>query len=449
MILLVIAIVSTFSVPQGGTLNLTLSEQGYVELDPCMFFEDTKSSGNFSPGDYRVIVSYGCEPGKKDILIHSRSGTEHILIDVEKAENINQKIVELQKEVTSLKKSVEDLSQKRDYLQSLVAVLNDINVQLYDKQKELAEKNNMLTSELDRAKQDLGNCSENVINLESKLFSMQKLLDSAKIDSKQFLILFGFLQKLGHFSSCFHSWSFLGNAKEILMRIFVLGPAGSGKSTLVKEFSKFLEDLGYETKCVNLDPASEPVYRADVDIRKYIRAEEVMKRYNLGINGAMLKSIDLMLEFSENLKLDSDFVLYDTPGQMEIFIYSESGLELAGRLGGVQTCGLFLIDSGMVRTPEKFVSAVLQNVVVMLRLSIPTLTVLTKSDLWDIDVKSLLSEIKSAEGILSEIMERMVPLVEYTTLRYKIIKISSVKKSGFHELLSALREIFCACGDLS
>jgi len=182
MILLVIAIVSTFSVPQGGGFNLTLSEQAYVEVDPCMFFEDSRSSGNFSPGDYRVIVSYGCELGKKEILVRSQSGIEHILIDVEKAENINRKIVELQKEVISLKKSLEDLSQKRDYLQSLVAVLNDINVQLYDKQKELAEKNNMLTSELDRTKQDLENCSKSVTNLESKLLGMQTLLDSAKID---------------------------------------------------------------------------------------------------------------------------------------------------------------------------------------------------------------------------------------------------------------------------
>jgi GTPase SAR1 family protein len=233
------------------------------------------------------------------------------------------------------------------------------------------------------------------------------------------------------------------------MRIFVLGPAGSGKSTLVKEFSKFLKDLGHDAKCVNLDPASEPVYRADVDIRDQVRAEEVMKRYNLGINGAMLKAINLMLKFSEELKLDSDFVLYDTPGQMEIFIYSESGPELVCRLKDAQTCGLFLIDSGMVRTPEKFVSAVLQNVVVMLRLGIPTLSVLTKSDLWDIDIKRLLSEVKSGRGILLEIMEKMAPLVEYTSMRYRTIKISSVKKLGFHELLSALREIFCACGDLS
>lgn len=185
MILLVIAIVSTFSVPQGGSFNLTLSEPSYVELDSCMFFEDAKSSGNYSPGAYRVIVSYGCEIGRKEIVVRSQSGLERILIDIEKGENVNQKIVEMQKEAILMKKQVEDLTQRRDYLQSLVAVLNDINVQLYDKNRDLAEKNNFLTSELDKTKLDLENCSKNYTALERKLENMQTLLDTAKIELDQ------------------------------------------------------------------------------------------------------------------------------------------------------------------------------------------------------------------------------------------------------------------------
>ena len=233
------------------------------------------------------------------------------------------------------------------------------------------------------------------------------------------------------------------------MEVFILGHAGSGKSTLVKAFSEFLRSIGYDVKCVNLDPASDPIYKAEVDVRDYVKAEEVMRRFVLGINGAMLRAVDLMLEFSDRLKVEGEFVLYDTPGQMEVFIYSESGLALVERLKGSQTCGLFLIDSAMARTPENLASAILQNVVVMLRLGIPTLTVLTKSDLWDINIGELLRKINFGEGVLSEIMENLAPLFEYTTLHYRTIKVSSVKKSGFQELLSALRELFCACGDLS
>lgn len=233
------------------------------------------------------------------------------------------------------------------------------------------------------------------------------------------------------------------------MQVIVLGPAGSGKSTFVREFSNFLKNLGYYVKCVNLDPASDPIYRADVDIRNYVRTERVMLEYGLGVNGAMLKSIELISPFIDKLKLDADFVLYDTPGQMEVFIYSKSGVELVDRLKGTQTCGVFLIDACMVKTPENLVSAILQNVVVMLRLGLPTITAITKSDLWDIDVKNLLSRVGFGEGVLSEIMEKLTPIADYTSLRYRTLKISSVNKSGFQELLSALRELFCACGDLS
>lgn len=186
MILFVIALLSAFSVPQGGSFNLTLLDQSYVELDPCMFFEsDLKSSGNYSKGEYRIIVSYNCEVGKKEIRLRSGGSEERILIDIEKGEDVNKKLLEIQKEVISLRKNVEELSSRKDYLQSLVAVLNDINVQLYDKQKDLAEKNNLLASELEKYKSELENCSKNATSLEKRIENFQTLIDTFKIEMDQ------------------------------------------------------------------------------------------------------------------------------------------------------------------------------------------------------------------------------------------------------------------------
>jgi len=86
------------------------------------------------------------------------------------------------------------------------------------------------------------------------------------------------------------------------MEIFVIGSAGSGKSTFVKNFSKFLSEKGYEVKCVNLDPASDPIYKTDADIREYVRTEDIMARYKMDVNGALLKSIELGLKFVGKLK---------------------------------------------------------------------------------------------------------------------------------------------------
>ncbi|MEM1578045.1 MAG: ATP/GTP-binding protein [Archaeoglobaceae archaeon] len=233
------------------------------------------------------------------------------------------------------------------------------------------------------------------------------------------------------------------------MRLIVIGPAGSGKSTFVKEFGNFLKEKDYEVKIVNLDPASEPIYTADVDVRNFVKTEELMRKFALGINGALLKSVEEMLKFSDEFKVSANFVLYDTPGQMELFIYSESGLELIRRISDKFTAGIFLLDSSMIQTPENLVSGILQNVVVMLRTSVPMITAVTKSDLFEVEIQEKIGELSSAKGVLAEIMEKFAPLVEYTTLRFRTIKISSVKKTGFQELFSLIQELFCVCGDLS
>jgi len=44
------------------------------------------------------------------------------------------------------------------------------------------------------------------------------------------------------------------------------------------------------------------------------------------------------------------------------------------------TSAVFLVDMTLIRDVESFLSAVLQNVIVSLRLSLPTLTAFTKLD---------------------------------------------------------------------
>ncbi len=233
------------------------------------------------------------------------------------------------------------------------------------------------------------------------------------------------------------------------MELFVIGPAGSGKSTFVAEYSKYLRENGYDVRCVNLDPATEPIYEADKDIRDFVKTEEVMKEYKLGINGALIKSIDLSVEYADRLRCNADYVLYDTPGQMELFIYSKSGREIVNRLKSQFSAALFLMDSTVVNDAESFVSAVMQNVIVSLRLSLPTLTVFTKSDISEVDVGGLRDEISCREGLLAELMEKTLFFIEYTTIPYRVIKISNVNRDGFENLSTAIHELFCACGDIS
>ena len=233
------------------------------------------------------------------------------------------------------------------------------------------------------------------------------------------------------------------------MELMIIGPAGCGKSSLVDAFSQYLIDNSYTVKTVNLDPATDPIYNADADLRLFVKTEHVMKTYSLGVNSALMKSIELGLRYVDNFKLQSDFVLYDTPGQMELFIYSESGRKFVETLSGRSTIGLFLMDATTIRDGQSFVSAVMQNVIVSLRLHMPTITVFSKSDVSVVDVTELKDQVTKERGALAELLEKVLFFIEYTTIPQRIIAVSNVQKSGFDELLSIVNEVFCSCGDLS
>ena len=233
------------------------------------------------------------------------------------------------------------------------------------------------------------------------------------------------------------------------MELFIVGPAGSGKSSFVRYFSEYLKNNNYSVRCVNLDPATKPVYKVDADIRKFVKTESVMNDLNLGINSALIKSVELSRDYVDKLKFNADYVLYDTPGQMDLFIYSENGRKIVDELSSKFTTGIFLMDLTVVKDSESFLSAVMENVIVSLRLTIPSLTVFNKSDIEDVNIELLKNNISKREGLLAELLEKAIFFIEYTTIPQRTIKISNFNKTGYDDLFSAINELFCECGDLS
>ncbi len=235
------------------------------------------------------------------------------------------------------------------------------------------------------------------------------------------------------------------------MNLIVIGPAGSGKSALVSSFSQFLKEEGYDTKAVNLDPASPPVYDAFKDVREFVKTEEVMVKEGLGINGALIRSMDMSLNYIDELIVKSDFTIYDTPGQMELFVYLNSGIEIAKKIGksDASVC-IFVVDTAVASTPENYVSILAQNAVVSLRLDMPTLTVFNKVDVRKVPtIEEVRSKIREGGGVLSELMEGLLDFMNVTTARYRTVAVSAKSGEGLDDLLCAVNEVFCSCGDLS
>ncbi len=76
--------------------------------------------------------------------------------------------------------------------------------------------------------------------------------------------------------------------------IIVLGMAGSGKTTFIRQLYSYLYGKGEKSYVMNLDPAvNEVPFPTNVDIRDTVKYKQVMKEYGLGPNGAIMTSLNL------------------------------------------------------------------------------------------------------------------------------------------------------------
>ena len=112
--------------------------------------------------------------------------------------------------------------------------------------------------------------------------------------------------------------------------IFITGTAGSGKSLLTSKLLQWYKDRNSFAIGLNLDPGTIDLpYEPDVDVRNYIDINELMSRYQIGPNGALVMASDLIATRLDEIQnevnsLNADYVLVDTPGQIELFGFRES-----------------------------------------------------------------------------------------------------------------------------
>ncbi len=195
--------------------------------------------------------------------------------------------------------------------------------------------------------------------------------------------------------------------------IILIGTAGSGKTTLAYALGEWLESQGISYSRINLDPAVETLpYTPDVDVRDYINARDVALKHNLGPNGALLVSVDLMINYIHDLRSEISeykglYNIIDTPGQLELFAYRPTTLKLIDSLVSPgSTVAVFLIDSTFLSSPSSLASLILLAMSVQLRHGYPQVNVVSKSDLIsDVGLK-LLEEINENPESLLLLLEK-------------------------------------------
>ncbi|CAD7922887.1 unnamed protein product [Amoebophrya sp. A25] len=206
---------------------------------------------------------------------------------------------------------------------------------------------------------------------------------------------------------------------------FIMGPAGSGKSTYAQHMAEYMQ-VAHRKNCrlVNLDPAvlennykksdakggngSSPgdkdedqdeeapnIY--DIDIRDLITSDDVQEDLEFGPNGGLLYAMEYFADnlrswFREELEQfagDNEYFLFDCPGQIELYIHHPVMRWVVDFLQdecNIRLCGVFLLDASVVANgvcASKFLSGSLMALNCMMHLALPHVNLLSKVDLLE------------------------------------------------------------------
>ncbi|KAF5319358.1 hypothetical protein D9619_008677 [Psilocybe cf. subviscida] len=291
------------------------------------------------------------------------------------------------------------------------------------------------------------------------------------------IIIYRTRQPMSAESSTLPSSAADGAAKKKPMAIITIGMAGAGKSTFVSRLNSYLHSLEPPSPpyILNLDPAMTYVpYEPNIDIRDTINYQEVMKQFVAsglhcvvrvlsspqGPNGGILTALNLFTtKFDQVLSLVEqraetvDYVVLDTPGQIEIFTWSASGAIITDALAStLPTVVAYIIDTPRTTAPATFMSNMLYACSILYKTKLPFILVFNKTDAqphefaleWMHDFElfqAALNQEHDMEGeptYMNSLMNSMSLVLDEFYKNLKAVGVSSATGDGFKEFLEAV-----------
>jgi len=239
--------------------------------------------------------------------------------------------------------------------------------------------------------------------------------------------------------------------------LLILGMAGSGKTTFTRRLYSYLMSQKKSVYSINLDPAVVNVpYPINIDIRDTVKYKQVMKQYQLGPNGAILTSLNLyatkfdqVLDLVSKRSAETDVVLIDTPGQIEVFNWSASGGLITEALAAsFPTVAVYVLDSERCQKPITFMSNMMYACSILYKTSLPFLSVFNKIDVapcddqlrWMQDADEFLGAVQTEGSYLADLSRSMALVLEEYYRSLRVVSVSSLTGVGFSGLEGALSE---------
>ncbi|MEM2929633.1 MAG: ATP/GTP-binding protein [Thermoproteota archaeon] len=241
--------------------------------------------------------------------------------------------------------------------------------------------------------------------------------------------------------------------------VFLIGTAGSGKTTFVKNFSQWIEEKGVDVARINLDPGVINLpYSADFDVRTYVDTERLMKDIGLGPNSALTVASDLIAvkvhEISEEIEtMGYELALVDTPGQIELFAFRPVGRAFSENFLGGPRMVIYLFDYALMLEPLSFLASLYLSISVYASLTIPQLNVVNKVDLasprlvkrieeWYSNPLTLYEVISKAyKGEKLKLGQELSRALSLLSGLNKPIPVSAVTAEGFIDVYSQITRI--------
>ena len=208
---------------------------------------------------------------------------------------------------------------------------------------------------------------------------------------------------------------------------------------------------------VNLDPACiEVPYPVNIDIRDTVKYKEVMKQYGLGPNGGIITSLNLfstrfdqVLQLLDQKKKKHKYVIFDTPGQIEVFTWSASGTIITETLASTHpTVVIYVMDISKCQNPITFMSNMLYACSILYKTKLPFLIAFNKVDIvscdfaneWMRDLDAFDQKLETQTSYLANFTRSLSLVLDKFYENIRTVGVSAGTGEGIEQLLDRIDE---------